>query len=150
MQLIEGMENLLRDFKKMSEIDQKEVTKVLRKGAKVIRDAARANVRPYSETVANAYDFITKKDSSFPMTKLIGIKGGNKLGTKTITAPALASILEFGSVERFKKDGASTGFVKPKPWLRPAVDTNAQTVTDGIKEGLLQIINKQAQKNKLI
>jgi hypothetical protein len=144
------MDTLLRDFKKMSELDQKEVTRVIYKGAKTIRDAARANVRVHSETVAQAYDFITKKDSTYPTTKLIGIKGGNTLGTKTITAPALASILEFGSVERFKKDGSSTGFVKPSPWLRPAIDTNAQSVMGGIKEGLLQIIEKQAIKNKLI
>jgi hypothetical protein len=143
------MDETLKAFKNMSDLTPKEISSVLTAPAKKLRDSARNNVRPHSNTVAQAFDFITKNDGKYPNTKLLGIKGGNTRGTKTITAPALAVILEFGTVERFTKDGSSRGHVAPVSWLRRAIDTNKQSVSDDIKKGLIGIIDKKAKINKL-
>lgn len=148
-QLIDGMKETLAAFEEMKNLTPKEIGSVITPAAKKLRDVARNNVRPHSNTVANAFDFITKNDSKFPNTKLLGIKGGNTKGTGTITAPALASMLEFGTVERFTKDGSKRGHVEPIGWLRRAVDGNKQQVVSDIQKGLIAIIDKKAKINNL-
>jgi hypothetical protein len=60
----------------------------------------------------------------------VGVIKNNKIDFPNFSAQGLASVFEYGTVERFRKiktmgiitGGASTGKVTPRPWLRKAVD----------------------------
>lgn len=132
----------------MSNLDEKAVKKITVNGAGIILDAAKRKAVPM--TVKNALGFVRKNDAKYPTVSLIGIIGGNSVGTSTITAPALAVIEEFGTVERTRKDGSSTGYIKARPFMRPALDENKDKVNEIIVDGLERIILKQGKKNKLI
>ena len=145
---VTGTQGLLKKLGGMKQLPPKEVSKLVKGGAGVILGAAKRNCQ--SQTVRDSLGFVTKNDSKFPYTALIGVIGGNKVGTKTITAPALAVINEFGTSERFKDNGASTGYFRPRPFMRPALDTNKDKVRSTITVGLEKIIQQQAKKNNLI
>ena len=142
--MIEGMDKLLKDFHKM-DLDKKAVKKILIRAASPMLSAAKQ--KSHSKTVARSLGWITKNDNKYPMTVLMGVRSG--FGTETMTAAALASIQEFGSVLRFKEDGSKTGFVKPQQFMRPAFDENKGHIKETIIEGLTELIDKQAKKNNI-
>lgn len=123
-------------------LEDKEVKKIVLKAANPILASAKRKCT--SQTVKTALGYITKNDARYPTTALIGVRSG--YGTKTFSAPALAVVLEFGTTERFKKDGSSTGFIKPKQFMRPAVDENLSKSTEILQEGLIELIQKKSKK----
>ena len=144
---LKGMDEMVKKFQMMSKIDTKEVKKLTNQGAGII--LASAKQKCTSLTVRKALGFVTKNDNKYPTTTLIGLRpeyAGNLNGGKTLTVPAHAAILEYGTTERFKKDGSSTGYVAPKKFMRPALDENKDKVTAVIKDGLIELINKQYNK----
>jgi HK97 gp10 family phage protein len=144
---VKGMDDFLKDVEKMKSLPDKEVKKVSDKGAGIILATAK-QLAP-NMTIKNALGFIRKKDAQYPRTALIGIMA-TAPGTETFTAPALAAVFEFGTAERHKRSGASTGAILPRPFFRPAIDQNRDKVKAIIKNGLLEIIKKQSKNNKLI
>jgi hypothetical protein len=141
------MDKYLAAFKQMKDIDKKEVKKLTLQGAELILASAKRKCT--STNVRNALGFITKNDAKYPYTTLIGLKPefrGNANGAKNLTIPALAVILEYGTVERITKDGSSRGISPAKPYLRPAIDENRSKVIGLIQNGLIAIVEKQANK----
>ena len=94
MTKLDGLDKLVADLRAMGKLDPKPIKVSLRRVAgEIIRDARAACP---SKTVRNAYGFITKNESKFPTTVLIGVDS-RKRGTKTMTAPALAQVIEYGT-----------------------------------------------------
>jgi len=58
-----------------------------------------------------------------------GYKGGNH-----------AHLIEYGTAERFHKSGKSVGAIQPRPFVRPAWDTNKDRIINGIIEELKGMI----------
>ena len=56
-----------------------------------------------------------------------------------------AHLVEFGTTDRHKKSGASTGFTSPKPFMRPAWDANKLKALDIYKKELWESILKSAK-----
>lgn len=82
---------------------------------------------------------ITTRQTKRPRAPRIGIRIGviNNDASEfpKFTAPAMASVLEYGTDERFRSSAkmfgfvigtASTGSVTGDPWIRPAYDKNEQ------------------------
>lgn len=146
--MIEGLQETIDSLKRLGKLDTEPIRLILRGEAQnIIRDA-RANCS--SQTVKNAIGFITKKDKQFPTTVLIGVDS-SKPGTDTITVPALASMLEYGSIERTTKKGYNRGMMlKPaRPFWRTAVDANRERVADNIGKKLMEEVLKQAKQNNI-
>lgn len=148
MTKIEGMQGLLRNLANMKQLPEKEIKALTRRGAGMVLTSAKSKCKNIH--VKNALGFVTKNDAKFPMVTLIGVLGGNSKGSKTMTAPALAVIEEFGTAERIKSNGASTGVYLARPFMRPAIDENKDKIQDLLTKSLEVIILKQAKKNKLI
>lgn len=138
---IEGMDKFLQSLKTLK-LDDKEVKKVVLNAADPILNAAKRKCK--STTVRAALGYITKNDAKYPTTALFGVRSG--YGTKTFTAPALAVVEEFGTVERIKKDGSSTGYIKPRPFMRPALDENRSKSAEILKAGLINLIEQKTKK----
>lgn len=146
MTKLDGLDKLVADLRAMGKLDPKPIKVSLRRVAgEIIRDARAACP---SKTVRNAYGFITKNESKFPTTVLIGVDS-RKRGTKTMTAPALAQVIEYGTAARKTKKGYNRGMITAHPFIRPAFDSNKQRANETIKKDLIKIIEQQAKKNNL-
>ncbi len=63
------------------------------------------------------------------------------------TLPALASVFEYGSVDRFTKEtGAARGKMTPKPWMRPAMDSSASEVNSKMALNMSKGLAREAEK----
>jgi hypothetical protein len=147
---LKNLDKYAAAFKNMGTLPIKDVKALTVAGASTILVSAKRKCT--SSTVRNALGFITKNDSKYPTTTLIGIRNefkGNKGGSKTLTVPAHAAILEYGTTERITKDGSSRGAVLPRPFWRNSIDENKDKIFNQIKSGLMDIIDKQATKNKI-
>jgi HK97 gp10 family phage protein len=142
---IKGTDKLLKSFKDMKNVDEKQVKKLTLQGAGLILASAKSFCK--NNTVREALGYITKNDARFPRITLIGVRSG--YGTATFTAPALAVIEEYGTAERFKNNGSSTGYVNPRPFMRPAIDQNKDKVKAVLIDGMIKIVEQQANKNNL-
>lgn len=59
-----------------------------------------------------------------------------------------AHLVEFGTGERFKKDGRSTGSMPAAPFLRPAADAKAGEAVRKIADNLGKGIAREAAKSR--
>ncbi|WP_022699301.1 HK97-gp10 family putative phage morphogenesis protein [Euryhalocaulis caribicus] len=59
-----------------------------------------------------------------------------------------AHLVEFGTGERFKKDGRSTGAMPAAPFLRPAADAKAGEAVRKIADNLGKGIAREAAKSR--
>lgn len=141
---IKGMPDLLKAFNEMKEVP--DVKPLLRKAAEPILQSAKANSK--NHYVKNALGYITKNESKFPNVVLIGVRSEAE-GSDTMTVSALAVIEEFGTAVRTTSQGANRGYVKPRPFMRPAVDSNRERTSNIILEGLTELIDKQANNLNL-
>lgn len=154
----------MKSFKSMKDLPEKEVKKTVKKGGDLLLRTIKS--KSHSKGVARNYDYITKNDSKYPMTVLMGVKNG-KVGGSTITYAALASIQEYGAMERvprkaeFKKVlingkwrtmsiGNPFMRIPARPFVRPSIDENRDKINEILKDGLMVVINKQAKTNNLI
>ncbi len=125
-----------RDMKKLEEsLDRKKVNAIQRRNARPMLNDMKAGSKSTRIAKMTA---ITTRQSKRPRAPKVGIRIGvinNDASLFTnFSAPALASVLEHGTQERFrilKKGGfitgrQSTGSVTANPWLRRAWDRNAQ------------------------
>lgn len=112
---------------------------------KKINSIQRRNARPMLQDMKNdspsvriaKMTAITTRQSKRPRAPRIGIRIGVINNDASLfpdfSAPALASVLEHGTDERFRRAAKSFGFsigtqstgkVTPSPWIRPAYDRN--------------------------
>lgn len=74
-------------------------------------------------------------------------------GGRRLTTPALASVFEFGTVERRTKRGKPTGRITARPFIRPAVDVGTVECVDVIEKTLvenIQIIVRQLEAKQKV
>ena len=124
-----------------NEIDKGDLQTMIEKAAQPLINAARSNARRVSSSVANSIGYIEKNDSKFRRSKLIG---------PAYPQGALAHIFEFGTQPRFKlSNGARTGQISPKPFMRPALDSTRETVFSNLEKGIIEITEQHAKKLNL-
>jgi hypothetical protein len=139
-----GDKEALKEFERLQKsMSRKEINKIQRRNAKpMLRDMKQSAP---SLRIAKMTAITTRqRGRKFqPAAPRIGIRIGVINNDTTlfppsekISAPALASILEHGTPERFRTAAKafgitigvqSTGKVRPKPWIRPAWDRNEST-----------------------
>jgi len=130
---------------------KKALKSAFREGAKIVKKDAQDNARQHG------LDRDYWKDITVSVPK-----GRVKLDKSVVRTVAvkkehssLAHLFEFGTAERFKDNGASTGRISPMPHLRPALDAKAQeaiqTIADVTRKNLELIARDltRGQKVKL-
>lgn len=131
----------LADFHKEIErmrdaLDRKKVNSIKRRNAKPMLNDMKANSKSVRIAEMTA---ITTRQHKRPRAPRIGIRIGviNNDTSKfpKFTAPALASVIEHGTAERYRTLKAfgfitgrqSTGAMPAAPWLRPAWDRHIES-----------------------
>lgn len=138
----------MRDFKREIErleksLDRKKINSIQRRNARPILNDMKSGSKSTRIAKMTA---ITTRQSKRPAAPKVGIRIGVINNDPSLfpafSAPALASVLEHGTAERFRTLSSggfvtgrqSTGSVTAEPWLRRAWDRNEQSfITKTIK-----------------
>ena len=118
--------------------------KVLRKSSERIINSAKSLAPNNTGDLKDSIGFITSKDSTNLDKVLIGLR-------KEYYNSYLGVMYEYGTVGRIQTTtGRYTGVISPKPFMRPALDNNANAVVDDVIKGVDSILRDLAKKNNLI
>lgn len=134
----EGLDDVRKEFERMKkQLERKEINKIQRRHARPMLQDMK-NDAP--STRIASMTAITTRQTKQPRAPYIGIRIGviNNDASEfpDFSAPALASVLEHGTKERFRRAAKSfgisigtqsTGSVKGAPWLSPAWDRNVES-----------------------
>ena len=110
-------------------LSEKAVRRILKKNSNPIVQAMISGSP--SARIGRAIGKTTRKRSAPPFGVKIGVVKNSTTEFPDFSAPALASVIEYGTDERFRRtslaSAVSTGKITAKPWLRPAYDANEST-----------------------
>lgn len=132
-------------------IDRKFINSALTRNARPILNDMKSNSK--SDRIARM-TAITTRQSKRPKAPKIGVRVGvinNDTSLfPTFTAPALASVIEYGTAERFRKLKAgifvtgrqSTGEMPSAPFIRPAWDNNINSLISKTEQSILRKLDK--------
>ncbi len=133
---ISNMPEVKAEFARLErKLERKKINSIQRRNARPILQAMK-NGSP-SQRIADM-TAITTRQSKRPRAPRVGVRLGviNNDASRfpDFSAPALASVLEYGTNERFRTlktagittGRQSTGEVDAHPWIRPAWDNNVQ------------------------
>jgi HK97 gp10 family phage protein len=130
--MIEGLDKVLRALEEVGKsITDQDVKKIVRDEAMPMINTAQANAP--SQDIKNSIGFIEKNENKFTKTVLIGPRyyGGFR--------GQLAHTFEYGTTERFTKDGKARGFIIAQPFMRPALDQHKNNIVTNIPERILKL-----------
>lgn len=141
---MDGMPEVVESLKRMGvDLESDEMQKMIKRESQPIIDTARILAPSDTGNMRDSIGFITRMDKNNKTKALIGLRGewyNHYLGV----------MHEFGTVARIQeKTGRYTGIIEARPFMRPALDQNADRVTDGIINGVDKILAKLAKKNNL-
>lgn len=143
---ITGMAEVINSLQAMGKnIKTPKLQKVIRQSSQRIINTARTLAPVNTGDLRDSIGFITSKDSTNLDKALIGLR-------REYYHAYLGVMFEFGTAERFQKNGRHTGVISKSahPFMRPALDQNANAVTEEILKGVDGILADLAKKNNLI
>lgn len=129
-------------------LDEKWVKQTHARNMRPIAQAMKANSK--SSRIARMIGVTTAKSKTPDYGARVGVIKNDSALFPDFSAPALASVIEYGTDERFRGTGGSvvtgavpTGRVKPSPFLRPAWDHHARRMIKNIEEAIIQKVNRE-------
>lgn len=87
--------------------------------------------------IRESIGFITKNNAKYPGTTLIGPRYSNGYNGQ------LAHIFEFGTRERFTKDGENRGYITAHPFIRPAFDRHQNKIVTDIGNKIFKLVENK-------
>ena len=146
-----GFEDALRSLEQMSESITPRYMKNTqrRKAQPIVQDMRR---RSHSRTLMPMIGTTTSKKRAGELGIRIGVVKNDPNDFDDISAPALASIIEYGTKERFRQlsaagittGRASTGSMPSYPFLRPAWDAGVMQFMADVEELITKRVQKEA------
>lgn len=142
---VQGLKQLGEKLAQMSdEMADKIARRSASAGARLIRDAARRNAPVDTGNLKAAIVYKYNRKSTLTAGYNVATRVGTtrdikaaKAGTGALGKDAwYAFLLEYGTVK-----------MAPRPFMGPALDSNAQKATNVMKEKLEELINKEWAKN---
>ena len=142
-----NQQEINRFFKEMDRmiksVDRKKVNRIQMKHVRpIVRDMKSGSRSARITQMIGA----TTRQGKRPKAPKVGIRVGvidNKASLfPKFSAPALASLEEYGTPERFHKSGKSVGAHPPAPFLRPAWDRNISTFIRNFEQDLIREVEK--------
>jgi HK97 gp10 family phage protein len=141
---IKGMDEAIKALDAVGvDIKSKELQNVLQDSAQPIIDTAKSLAPEQTGDLKNSIGFITSKDSANLDKVLIGLRSSHY-------NHYLGVMFEYGTAPRIQKNGRYTGSLTPRPFMRPALDQHANSVTDKVINGVDKLLRQLAKKNNLI
>jgi HK97 gp10 family phage protein len=130
--MITGLQEVLKALTEAGKaITDQEVKKIVRDEAMAMIITAQSKAP--SQDIRESIGFIEKNENKFTKTVLIGPRyyGGHR--------GQLAHTFEYGTAERFTKDGKSRGFIVAQPFMRPALDQHKTNIVTNVPERILKL-----------
>jgi hypothetical protein len=116
---------------------------ILRKATRgMIEDMKRNAPTADNDNVERNIAMTTSKKYTHGSGVRVGVVRNNTVNLPNFSAQALASVLEYGSIERVRSTGGSTGSVASRPWLRPAYDRHAGQVIKEVEAEVERIVQE--------
>lgn len=144
MNKVEGVGEVIKALEAIGEsIKTPELQTILRAEGQRVIETAKSLVPVETGDLRDSIGYITSKDGQNLDKVLIGAR-------KNFYNSYLAPMIEHGTEPRIVKSGAYRGILKPKPFLRPALDLNKNAVVNGVNNGISKLVTNLAKKNKLI
>ena len=141
---VTGMAEVLNALEAMgANVKTPKLQKVIRKSSQRIINTAKSLAPVDTGDLRDSIGFITAKDGTNLDKALIGL-------IKEYYNSYLGVMVEYGTAPRIQSNGRYTGSLTPRPFMRPALDQNANAVTEEILKGVDSIIADLAKKNNLI
>ena len=141
---VTGMAEVINALQAMGKnIKTPRLQKVIRQSSQRIINTAKSLAPVNTGDLRDSIGFITSKDSTNLDKALIGLR-------REYYNAYLGVMFEYGTAPRFQKNGRYTAQITPHPFMRPAVDKNANAVTEEILKGVDGILADLAKKNNLI
>lgn len=81
---------------------------------------------------------VISKPSKYPLSVAVGLKYDT--GSD---AANLAYAFEYGTVDRYKKNGQFTGKLTPRPFFRPTVDANRSQIVTNVINAIAKIVENK-------
>ena len=133
-------------------MDRKFITRTLRRNAKPMEAEMKRNAPTAdNDTLVKNIGITTSKKKNLGRTGVrVGVVKDKSENLNGFSAPALASVIEYGTEERYRKlkkagiitGRASTGSVEAKPFIRRAYDRHEEK----LMEAVINDINKEFEK----
>lgn len=140
---VTGIEDTIKALRAVgASIEGNELQNVMRNEGRKVIATAKALAPVDSGDLRDSIGFITSKDDKYKSTVLIGTR-------RNYYNHYLGVMYEFGTAPRIQKNGRYTGTIEPRPFMRPALDKNKQSIVNGIFNGVSKIVTKLAKKYKL-
>jgi hypothetical protein len=130
--MIEGLDKVLRALEEVGKsITNQDVKNIVRDEAKAMINTAQSKAP--SQDIKESIGFIERNENKFTKTVLIGPRyyGGFH--------GQLSHTFEYGTVERFTKDGKSRGMILARPFMRPALDQHKTNIVTNVPERILKL-----------
>jgi HK97 gp10 family phage protein len=130
--MIEGLDKVLKALSEVGKaITDQEVKKIVRDEAKAIINTAQSKAP--SQDIKESIGFIERNENKFTKTVLIGPRyyGGYR--------GQLSHTFEYGTVERFTKDGKARGMIIARPFMRPALDQHKTNIVTNVPERIFKL-----------
>lgn len=139
-----GMADVINALQAMgANIKTPKLQKVIRQSSQRIVNTAKSLAPVDTGDLRDSIGFITSKDNTNLDKALIGLR-------REYHNAYLGVMVEYGTAPRFQENGRYTGQIPARPFMRPALDQNANAVTDEILKGVDAILADLAKKNNLI
>lgn len=132
-----SLENLAKDIAKLKtklssdEIRNKALIPTAQMLSSKLKSAAPA-------TFIRASIGVISNPSKYPLSVAVGLKYDT--GSD---AANLAYAFEYGTVDRYKKDGQYTGKMTPAPFFRPTVDANRSQIVTNVINAIAKIVENK-------
>ncbi|MAO66249.1 MAG: hypothetical protein CL666_14735 [Balneola sp.] len=144
----------LKEIQRMeSSIDPEWMKSTLRRRARPIENSMRRNAEGYlkSTRIAKMIGITAAKSRTGDWGAKVGVVKNDPVLFPDFSAPALASVLEYGTDERYRtlKKGVvvtgrkSTGRAPAMPFLRPAWDENVNQFMNKVQESIERKVLKE-------
>ena len=133
---IKGLSSLLKELDAAGKsLTYEEVKNIHREVSMPMINDMKAGA-PTSD-IRESIGFITKKDDKYPKVTLIGPRYSNGYNGQ------LAHIFEFGTRERFTKDGENRGYITAHPFIRPAFDRHQNKIVTDIGNKIFKLVENK-------
>lgn len=148
---IEGLDEVLRKLKVLPErFANRGMRRALRKGANVVRDAARANAKAIDdpETRERIWKNIVVQGGGRRREKLAGgpMMRVGVLGGARLKSDADVSGLSGGNTTHWRLVEFGTSKVAARPFMRPALQNNLTRATEAVVSAAVAELDKEVAK----
>jgi HK97 gp10 family phage protein len=138
--MITGLQEVLKALSEAGKaITDLEVKKIVRDEAQAIINTAQSKAP--SQDIRESIGFIERNENKFTKTVLIGPRyyGGHR--------GQLSHTFEYGTRQRFTKDGQDRGFIEARPFMRPALDQHKSNIVTNTTERIFKLAIDTYNKN---